>query len=448
MKRTLWSQAQVIAAIQKHFRHRRGLTQSRQHRHIYQQARRYFPTWEEAIRAAGLMPVKIYWTRQRVIDYLKEYYPELGQTIWEDRRIESAAINFFGGRHQALKAAGFAVIPRLEWNTERVLQAILDWKAAGKSFEKIFERHPKLYAAGQRYFGSWRQAMSMAGLAPPPPKYGNKEEVLAAIRERQQQGQPLRGIQKADPELYRASRKYCGGWIRALRTCGTSYRLKRQWTQTRLLEAVKFWDRKGSRQMWREDGSIYYVAKRRFGSWKAARQVAGLSDLPPQTRWSASEVVATIRHLNQDQKPIGRPGLVDSGLATAAKYYFGNWRNALVASGLGSHYHEPGGLSREELVQTLQVKHAQGMSLSVGENRSLIRQAIRHFGSWGNAKLAAGIPLHFEAWSREMILGALWERHRLGPWPISPKEKLYSAAKRYFGTWRNALKESRLIEKA
>ncbi|MEW6070878.1 MAG: hypothetical protein AB1485_09695 [Candidatus Thermoplasmatota archaeon] len=100
-------------------------------------------------------------------------------------------------------------------------------------------------------------------------------------------------------------------------------------------------------------------------------------------------------------------------------------------------------MKRRLIKRLREIAEQLGRSLSQNDVRStLIKQAYRYFGSWNNAKLAAGLPIRAKNfWSREKVAVELRKlAHRLG---YSPRWReanygLQRATKKYFGSWNEA----------
>ena len=75
---------------------------------------------------------------------------------------------------------------------------------------------------------------------------------------------------------------------------------------------------------------------------------------------------------------------------------------------------------------------------------TLVKHACQYFGSWNNAKLAAGLTIRVQAknsWSREKVaeeLRKLAERLGYSPRWREANYGLQRAAKKYFGSWNEA----------
>ena len=145
-----------------------------------------------------------------------------------------------------------------------------------------------------------------------------------------------------------------------------------------------------------------------------------------------------------------------SWIYEAARHHFGSWRRALKAAGVDlKHVRLPKGprkLDKDQIIRDLLERHEAGLSMKCTEvcleNRALATAAMNAFHSWGRALAAAGLgpaqPEGGKKWNKEKIISAIKARHQAGKpcnYMAARKDEsaLVSAARRYFGNWRNAL---------
>lgn len=140
-----------------------------------------------------------------------------------------------------------------------------------------------------------------------------------------------------------------------------------------------------------------------FGTWKMAIEAAGLdyNALSKYRRWNRALIVDRIRALHKEGKDLSWRSIsvdVDPPLAAAAlrPNGFASWRDALAAAGL-----DPNEVSRYEswntgrVVQEIKGLHRRNIPLSSKTAQQdlpkLFTAARRRFGSWDNALAAAGL---------------------------------------------------------
>ena len=258
-----------------------------------------------------------------------------------------------------------------KWTREEIIRRILDLDAKGYPLSVGKPGvSPALYQAGSRIFGSWRNALQAAGLAP---GRGNRAErwppakIVLVIRNLSQRRRPLRKkeLEERFGNMVSAARRIYGSWSRAILASGVDpAKLQRvvPWTRERVLETLLTRALRNQPVSPRliEPRSIVEAGRRFFGSWSAtletagldpaaaavrpspttaarARSITGARRAPPLKRsWTSETVVAAIRARLLQQKPLNAVALQreEMPLYCAARRHFKNWRGALLAAGL------------------------------------------------------------------------------------------------------------------
>ena len=152
-----------------------------------------------------------------------------------------------------------------------------------------------------------------------------------------------------------------------------------------------------------EQVALLRAATRYFGSWRLAVEFSGLNyeDIRRYKTWSRDRIVERIRELSEKGEDLSWRHVstkVDPQLAAAAtkKKHFGSWRNAVVAAGLNysqiRRYRE---WDENTITQKLREIHEQGIDLNAKNMEeydiTLITAARRRFESWDRALTAAGL---------------------------------------------------------
>ncbi len=144
-------------------------------------ATRYFGTWEDAVRFAGLDydSIRRYksWSRERIVARVKELHAQNVDLSWRnvclnvDPQLAAAATkkSHFGSWREALEAAGlnYDDIRRYrEWDDDRILDMVREFHRNGKELNaKSMELEDiTLITAARRRFDSWHKALTAAGL--------------------------------------------------------------------------------------------------------------------------------------------------------------------------------------------------------------------------------------------------------------------------------------------
>jgi hypothetical protein len=295
-----------------------------------------------------------------------------------------------------------------------------------------------LGVAAVQHFGNWNEALVAAGFRTKPA--WTKQRVVDSIRARVKQGLSLTNMRQEDGRLYRAAWRTFGGWYAALAAAGVQAQRPRRWTKQRILDKIRLAYRQGVLHTLRQqDRSFGNSAIRRFGSWHAALRAAGVPLY--RRRWSKRAVIEALQSRQQMGASISQTWKEDPILFAAAKRYFGSWRAALLAAGLRSSRQS---WSKQRILETIQDRHARGESLKdLRSDNALSSAAQIYFGGLNNALRAVGIdPQALRRWSRQSVIAEIRARHDQGlPLLTTCREihALTSAAIRLFGGWREAL---------
>lgn len=164
----------------------------------------------------------------------------------------------------------------------------------------------------------------------------------------------------------------------------------------------------------------------------------------PLEKWSKARVIHDIRKFVEEKGflPIARD---DENLTGAAIRHFGTWNNAKRSAGLEVHRQPPKYQmwSKEKVIKELQTfVEVNGFSPSRRKIPiTLLSACERYFGSWTRAKEAAGIEVYRNKWSKERILNELGNFVAING--VSPSVRfvpnsLSGACKRHFGSWNAA----------
>ncbi|QSR88202.1 hypothetical protein IT6_07370 [Methylacidiphilum caldifontis] len=242
-----------------------------------------------------------------------------------------------------------------EWTEAVVIEEIKKWHEAGKPlFSHYMRKHyQELLAAAVRYFGNWGKAVNAAGLSYDEIRRyraWSKEKIIQMIQQLYRQGTDLsfRAMMLGEyaPMVYAAIRpNYFGSWKNALLAAGLApediYRYK-TWKNENILEEIRRLYNKGadlsSKQMEKNASSLIAIARRRFGSWSAAIEQAGLNydAIRNRKRWSKELIIQGIRSLKDQGIPLTSTRIreVDPSLFAAAckKRFFGSWKKAVQSA--------------------------------------------------------------------------------------------------------------------
>lgn len=176
--------------------------------------------------------------------------------------------------------------------------------------------------------------------------------------------------------------------------------MAQRWTRDGIIRHLLEREAKGLPLTLRGEGVellFYEAARRVFGSWPNALKAAGISPGRILTRgqWSPAKIVATIQRLARRNRSLTTDQLEKRyhNLVTSARRHFGTWSKAVLAAGADPAKFQRVLWTRESIIEAILTRALRNESL-VGrrvEPQSLPEAAVRHFGNWSSAILAAGL---------------------------------------------------------
>jgi hypothetical protein len=267
---------------------------------------------------------------------------------------------------------------RTSWTRERIIRHILEREAQGRPLTtggKGFDH--RLYCAARRNFGSWRNALLAAGIAPERVLVSERwspARILTKIRHISRRRRPLTTdqMERRYCNLVSAARRHFGSWSKAVLAAGVDpSRLQRvvRWNRERVIEAILTRALRNESLVARlvEPRSLVEAAQRFLGDWPAAVAAAGLdpkvTELPPRrgkrshprtpragkagssggpsARWSKERVVEAILARLHERRPINAAAVCRDHptLYGAAQRHLRGWDAAMRAAGLDPNKH-------------------------------------------------------------------------------------------------------------
>ena len=178
---------------------------------------------------------------------------------------------------------------------------------------------------------------------------------------------------------------------------------RRSWTRDLVIRTIQDRQRQGlalnPQLLQQEDTSLLAAGRRYFGSWPKALRAA---NVPPIRRmaskrhhrgyWTRELLTAEIRRHAAMGHPLYAHAMqqLDNCLVSAATYHFGSWSNALEQSGFdpdsirANRRHSPHSVAQE--IQHLLIEQADIDDAVVRTHyRTLYWAARKYFGTWHNA---------------------------------------------------------------
>ncbi|RLT21068.1 MAG: hypothetical protein DWI28_00115 [Planctomycetota bacterium] len=451
MTRSKWTQQIVIERIQ--FLHQQGIPVGKIHcadKRLCLVSYSLFESWRAALEAAGLKSERQVWTPERVLMKLKDQHQ---QGITNRRRqkrdssLVSAAVRYFGSRRAALIAAGIINRPQLPkkiWTPSAVIEAIIARHEQNLPLVNMLRHDKSLFCASAEVFGGWHKAKVAAGLAHDRRKALAVDEIIQNLQSRHQQGNSLKFISRDEADFYASIKVRFGSLHSALVAAGLPTPVRKRWTKRSLIQALNVRSEKGPplSHVWKDDTPLFRAAVNHYGNWNAALRAAGVQFKTYQ-KWSNERILSIIRESYHGQSFKD----IDPNLIAAANKYFGGFYKAVEAAGLDLPH---GKWSKRRIIDMIQEYYINGRRLEIngfGEKR-FAENAKRYFGTWREAVKAAGLesrlpaPITTRTWSPDEVLKAIRsiaesDGNLSRAWRDTG---LYSVAKKHFGTWRQAVR--------
>lgn len=152
-----------------------------------------------------------------------------------------------------------------------------------------------------------------------------------------------------------------------------------------------------------EDSQLLVAAIHHYGSWKLALGYAGVNPLRARSR--PTDTAQGVRRMIF-KLCIAGYGMRSSHMMRtnrrvylAALRHFGTWKNALIAAGIDPERaldRHPQRLDRHAVLEVIRERQRAGLSLVWSvvccQDRRCAMSARHAFGSWQNAMIAAGVP--------------------------------------------------------
>jgi hypothetical protein len=341
IERRSWDEETVIAEILELYRAGESLASTKAPPKLVCAGVYWFGGWRDAVETAGLDYDRVRllrspYTRDELIEMLRALARRRPQAslrdLW-DHRANEAWKREFGSVEAAARAAGLRGWP------QRKLRPPLSRKQIGSALRKryregrtlqaaaVAREHPHLYTSAVRRFGSWRAALigrlparAQAQLR----KHWTKAKVLRELRTRKRAGKSMNAshIRRDDLSLYVAAKRLLGYNAAVAHRDWGATKLQTRWTKPAVLRALRDSHKRGEPA----SPAVMLAAHNLFGSMIGARQAARLPLL--RTVWTDRRVLDEIRAL-AGKRP-------STTLVSTAQRRFGSWRAALQAAGVSA----------------------------------------------------------------------------------------------------------------
>jgi hypothetical protein len=241
------------------------------------------------------------WNEQLVIEEIRSWQ-EVGKPLYSHymrqnyQELLAAGIRYFGTWRTAIEAAGIpydSVRKYRDWSKERIVETIkrLEKDGMDLSFRSMMlsKYAPMVYASIRpNHFGSWKEALTAAGLAPEEIyryRTWDDNSIISEIRRLNDEGVDLssKKMDESSNPLIATARRRFGNWGKAIERAGIDYsaiRRRRRWTSELVLQEIRQLRDAGadlrSGEIRHKHPALFAAAckVRFFGSWIKAVQAA------------------------------------------------------------------------------------------------------------------------------------------------------------------------------
>ncbi|KPB04727.1 hypothetical protein [Bacillus sp. CHD6a] len=303
------------------------------------------------------------WNKELIVEKLKEFGINKENISGSDikhsnQSLYRACFRHFGSCKEAISAAGLNYKEsQIKWNKDKVIKNIQEKNTSNIQLNDHYanRNYQKLYAAGQRYFGSWKEAVNAAGINYEsirkskennywtPDKF--KDRLFELINDNEQLSSQY--IQDNHQDLYSAALKIYGSWKDAINFHGLDYpdiSLYLRWKPEEVIEEIKRLHRIKSDLSNKEiritKNTLFKAAVRYFGSWKRALDKADIDyniylKTKPKGYWSEKQIINEIRKMFSEGKPINSSYVMtnNKSLYGTARRMFKTWEESVTLAG-------------------------------------------------------------------------------------------------------------------
>jgi hypothetical protein len=248
------------------------------------------------------------WDSQLVVEEIEDW-SQSGKPLYSHfmrqnyQELLAAGIRYYGSWKLAVEAAGIdydSVRKYKDWSKDRISQTIqkLQGEGVDLSFRAMMlsKYAPMVYAAIRpNHFGSWKNALTAAGLSPEEIyRYRSwdeetiLDEIKKLIKKLGEQGEDLSSKkmdETANPLIATARRRF-GNWGTAVERAGLDYgkiRRRRRWSKDQIVQEIQDLRSTGadlhSGEIRQQNPALFAAAckARFFGSWSGALEAAGVN---------------------------------------------------------------------------------------------------------------------------------------------------------------------------
>ncbi|WP_462411401.1 hypothetical protein [Neobacillus sp. Marseille-QA0830] len=345
------------------------------HNNLLCASKRYFGGWKEALEKLDIDYEKIKeetklkntkWSNEKIINELKKNQDKkIIEILKQYKNLYDAAAKYFGSFENAVRAAGLDYekmrTDTSKFTKDELIHKLKDSYRKGEQVnDAAFRKNHKEYYHGfSSYFSSYKDFVEAAGLnydeisLKKANGYWTGHRVISDIKQLKKEDFDLSmsHVSKNNGDLYAAAQKYFGNWEEALKRAGISYedfRKVQRWNKELVLEKLKTFSKKenpNENNIRKKNPALMKAIRRYYGELKTALELIGIEyDNIRLTKekgyWSKEKVIQTIQEYHENDFPLNSMYAKKyySGMYTTAGNLFGSWEKAVIASGINFNH--------------------------------------------------------------------------------------------------------------
>lgn len=300
------------------------------------------------------------WTKEIIIDALKEINttPLSNKFIkTHDLNLYKACYRHFRNCEEAATIAGLEFEnTRIRWSAEKVIIEIQDKHKNDMPLNDYYanKNYLKLYSAGQRYYGSWKNAVEAANIPYSSIQkakgngYWNIDNFKLAVNKIMQSEKINSSyMQKHHLDIYSAGCTLFESWNEALKAIGievSDVMLYERWTKVKVIHQIKLLHQQNEdlsyKNMKTNYNPLLKAALRNFESLPKALAACDIDYEQYLTSkrkgyWTKEKIIEEIQSIENNANPLNSGYVMNNykGFYNTARKAFGTWENAVVAAG-------------------------------------------------------------------------------------------------------------------
>lgn len=288
--------------------------------------------WKKFLNRAGLeSSASVRITNEELIHLVQKQAKNLEEPPkLVDFPHKKAVYSRFGGWNNFLEAAGIKSRLRERLSSEELIDLVQKQaEESGKTPTAI--DFPRAQDAVKQ-FGSWNNFLKSAGLR----KEISDEELIALVQQRASDLGYAPTLKEFE-YTWLATRRF-GTWKKFLQKAGLEVKTKNMISNERLIELVREQALEIGHSPSYKEFEYSYLAASRYGTWNEFLQRAGL-EIPNKKRISNKELIKSAQQLAEE---LGRrPRMKEFEHGPLVKKRFGTWKAFLQKAGLGPNQAPP-----------------------------------------------------------------------------------------------------------